>query len=74
MSIALYVFSVKNCVIYLADPGYSSLINAVDPRYLDFVISNNRLSRRENLINFSHFPQYFQHIFLIKGVNLHVHL
>ena len=60
-------------------------------------ISNNLLSRRENLIlvltqkheetkycgleeklllrsNFSPFPQYLQHIFLIKGVKLHFHL
>ena len=70
------------------------------------VISNNRLSRRENLVlvltqkskirlqnivekrrncspkeeklllgsNFSPFPQYFQYIFLSKGVKLHSHL
>ena len=64
------------------------------------VISNNRLSRRENLVpvltqkskirlqnivkkkkeklllgsNFSPFPQYFQYIFLTKGVKLHSHL
>ena len=63
------------------------------------VISNNRLSRRKNLVlvitqkskirykilwkrgeiapggsNFSSFPQYFQYIFLFKGVKLHSHL
>ena len=56
------------------------------------VISNHRLSRRENLFlvltlkskirsenivekssNFSPFPQYFQYIFLTKGVTLHSH-
>ena len=54
------------------------------------IISNNRLSRRENQVtkycgkeeklllgsNFSPFPQYFQyiHVFLTKGVKLHSHL